>query len=87
MTAEGGNIMYERLTVPTEEGYLADGHMAIERLGRLEDTIDRIMKEYKQTVEALDRLAEQEKEKTATYRQLWANKTSLRELLTRLGCL
>ena len=46
-----------------------------------------LQKEYSQTVEALDRLASQGKEKTATYRQLWANKMSLRELLMRLGCL
>ena len=79
--------MYQRLTLPTEAGYQADGLMAIERLGRLEDVIERLQKEYSQTVEALDRLASQGKEKTATYRQLWANKMSLRELLMRLGCL
>ena len=79
--------MYQRLTLPTEDGYQADGLMAIERLGRLEDVIERLQKEYTQTVEALDRLASQGKEKTATYRQLWANKMSLRELLMRLGCL
>lgn len=79
--------MYQRLTTPTEDGYLADGLMAIERLGRLEDVIDRIQKEYTRTLEAMDRLAEQGKEKSATYQQLRANKLSLRELLTRLGCL
>ena len=79
--------MYERLTVPTEGGYLADGHMAIERLGRLEDVIDRLQKEYQQTLDALDRLHAQGKEKTATYKQLWANKMSLQELLLRMGCL
>ena len=78
--------MYERLTVPTENGYKADGHMAVERLGRLEDVIERLQREYEATVESLDRLAAQGKEKTATYRQLWANKMSLRELLLRLGC-
>lgn len=79
--------MYQRLTVPTENGYQADGLMAIERLGRLEDVIERLQKEYSQTVEALERLASQGKETTATYRQLWANKMSLRELLMRLGCM
>ena len=79
--------MYERLTVPAEDGYQADGRMAIERLGRLEDVIDRLQKEYAQTLEALDRLSSQGKEKSATYKQLWANKMSLRELLIRLGCL
>ena len=79
--------MYQRLTIPTENGYQADGLMAIERLGRLEDVIDRLQNEYTQTLDALERLSAQGKEKTATYQQLWANKTGLRELLLRLGCL
>ena len=79
--------MYQRLTVPTEDGYQADGLMAIERLGRLEDVIDRLQKEYAQTLEALERLSGQGKEKTATYQQLWANKLGLKDLLTRMGCL
>ena len=79
--------MYQRLTIPAEDGYQADGLMAIERLGRLEDVIDRLQTEYNRTTEALERLKGQGKEQTATYKQLWANKMSLRELLTRLGCL
>ena len=51
--------MYQRLTVPTEDGYQADGLMAIERLGRLEDVIDRLQKEYAQTLDALERLSAQ----------------------------
>ena len=78
--------MYQRLTVPTEHGYEADGLMAVERLGRLEDAIGRLQTEYDQTLEALERLSAQSKEKTATYRQLWSNKMTLRELLLRLNC-
>ena len=78
--------MYQRLTVPTEHGYEADGLMAVERLGRLEDAIRRLQTEYDQTLEALERLSAQGKEKTATYRQLWSNKMTLRELLLRLNC-
>lgn len=78
--------MYQRLTVPTEHGYEADGLMAVERLGRLEDAIARLQTEYDQTLEALERLSAQGKEKTATYRQLWSNKMTLRELLVRLNC-
>ncbi len=78
--------MYQRLTVPTEHGYEADGLMAVERLGRLEDAIGRLQTEYDQTLEALERLSAQGKEKTATYRQLWSNKMTLRELLLRLNC-
>ena len=74
---------YERLTVPAENGYRADSLMAIERLGRLEDVIDRLHKEYEQTASALERLAG--KEKTATYQQLFANKMALQELFIRLG--
>ena len=78
--------MYERLTKKNETGYEADGLMAIERLGRLEDVIDRLQGEYEQTVTAMERLSAQGKEKTATYQQLWANKAALRETLLRLGC-
>jgi len=78
--------MYERLTRKTETGYEADGLMAIERLGRLEDVIDRLRDEYDRTENAMKRLAEQGKEKTATYQQLWANKAALKETLIRLGC-
>jgi vacuolar-type H+-ATPase subunit I/STV1 len=78
--------MYERLTVKTESGYVADGLMAVERLGRLEDVIERLQKEYDQTASALERLSAQGKEKTATYKQLWANKMALQETLLRLGC-
>ena len=74
---------YKRLTVPTPEGYQADDLMAIERLGRLEDVIDRLLKEYDMTVSALQKL--EGKEKTATYRLLWANKLSLKEMMLRLG--
>ena len=78
--------MYERLTKKTESGYEADRHMALERLGRLEDVIDRLQAEYEQTAAAMKRLSEQGKEKTATYGQLWANKNALKETLIRLGC-
>lgn len=78
--------MYERLTRKTEEGYRADPDQALERLGRLEDALERLQHEYAATCQALERLKEQDKEKTATYRQLWANRAALRELLLRMGC-
>lgn len=78
--------MYERLTRKTESGYEADGRMAVERLGRLEDVIDRLQGEYERTVAAMKRLSDQGKSKTATYQQLWANKAALQETLIRLGC-
>jgi len=79
-------MSYERLTEKTPDGYRADGLMAIERLGRLEDVIERLQQELQKTEEALTRLAGQGKEKSATYRQLFANKMTLKELLLRLGC-
>lgn len=74
---------YVRLTVPAETGYEADGLMATERLGRLEDAIERIQKEYHQTQDALNKLAG--KEKTAMYQQLLANQFAIKELMIRLG--
>lgn len=78
--------MYERLTRKTEEGYRADPDQALERLGRLEDALERLQHEYAATCQALERLKEQNKEKTSTYRQLWINRAALRELLLRMGC-
>ena len=78
--------MYQRITKQTEHGYEADGLMAVERLGRLEDVIERLQQELAKTEEALTRLKAQGKEQSATYRQLWSNKMTLRELLLRLGC-
>ena len=39
-------IMYQRLTVPAPEGYRADPSAALERLGRLEDRIEKLQTEY-----------------------------------------
>ena len=78
--------MYERLTQQTETGYRADPDQAIERLGRLEDALDRLQKEYSATLQGMERLQNQGKEKTATYQQLQANKMTLQELMIRLGC-
>ena len=78
--------MYERLTQQTEAGYRADPDQAIERLGRLEDALDRLQKEYAATMQGMERLKTQGKEKTATYRQLQTNKMMLQELMIRLDC-
>lgn len=78
--------MYQRLTVPTENGYEADGRMAIERLGRLEDALDRLRLELDRTSAAMERFAAQGKTDTEMYRQLAANRASLEETLLRLGC-
>ena len=77
--------MYQRLTIPTPEGYQAEPEAALERLGRLEDHIEKLQQEYNQTLEALERLQGQGKEKTVTYRQLLTNKMTLKEVLYRMG--
>ncbi|HIR09375.1 MAG TPA: hypothetical protein IAA70_03110, partial [Candidatus Avoscillospira stercoripullorum] len=48
--------MYQRLTIPTPEGYQAEPEAALERLGRLEDRIDKLQEEYEKTLQALERL-------------------------------
>lgn len=78
--------MYQRLTRPTENGYVADGKMAIERLGRLEDVLDRLRLEHERTANAMARLSAQNKTQTEMYRQLAANQAALQETLQRLGC-
>ena len=77
--------MYQRLTIPTPEGYQAEPEAALERLGRLEDRIDKLQEEYEKTIQALERLQGQGKEKTVTYRQLLTNKMTLKEVLFRMG--
>ena len=77
--------MYQRLTIPTPEGYQAEPEAALERLGRLEDRIDKLQEEYEKTIQALERLQGQGKEKTVTYRRLLTNKMTLREVLFRMG--
>ena len=77
--------MYQRLTIPTPEGYQAEPEAALERLGRLEDRFDKLQEEYEKTLQALERLQGQGKEKTVTYRQLLTNKMTLKEVLFRMG--
>ena len=77
--------MYQRLTIPTPEGFQAEPEAALERLGRLEDRIDKLQEEYEKTLQALERLQGQGKEKTVTYRQLLTNKMTLKEVLFRMG--
>ena len=77
--------MYQRLTIHTPEGYQAEPEAALERLGRLEDRIDKLQEEYEKTLQALERLQGQGKEKTVTYRQLLTNKMTLKEVLFRMG--
>ena len=77
--------MYQRLTIPTPEGYQAEPEDALERLGRLEDRIDKLQEEYEKTLQALERLQGQGKEKTVTYRQVLTHKVTLKEVLFRMG--
>lgn len=75
----------QRLTQKTKDGYTAEDQIqAIQRLGRLEDMYESISEEYHRTAEKMEKLAAENKGKTATYRQLFAAKLTLKDLLTRL---
>lgn len=72
-----------RLTVRENGVYTAaDPDAAIQKLGRLEDMQQA---EYDKTVAELARLSAAGKTKTVTYRQLFANKLNLMNLLDRFA--
>ena len=75
-----------RLTVRENGVYTAvDPDAAIQKLGRLEDMQQALQAEYDRTVTELARLSAAGKTKTVTYRQLFANKLNLMNLLDRFA--
>lgn len=76
-----------RLTRKENEVYVltenTDAELAIEKLGKLEDMYDRLLAEYENTETQLQTLKEQGKVKSVTYRQQFANKLKLKELIGR----
>ena len=52
------------------------------RLKAFEDMLSGILKQYEETSEKLTKLKEEGKEKTVTYRQLFANKLQLQAILS-----
>ena len=53
---------------------------------KFEAMLQSVQREYETTLQKMEKLKGEGKEKTATYRQLWSNKMTLRELLLRLNC-
>ena len=76
-----------RLTRKENEVYVltenVDAELAIEKLGKLEDMYDRLLAEYENTETQLQTLKEKGKTKSVTYRQQFANKLKLKELIGR----
>lgn len=75
-----------RLTVRENGVYTtANPDAAIQKLGRLEDMRQALQAEYDKTAAELAKLSAEGKTKTVTYRQLFANKLNLRNLLDRFA--
>lgn len=76
-----------RLTRKENEVYVltenVDAELAIEKLGKLEDMYDCLLTEYENTEAQLQMLKEKGKTKSVTYRQQFANKLKLKELIGR----
>ena len=76
-----------RLTRKENEVYVltenTDAEAVTEKLGKLEDMYDRLLAEYENTETQLQTLKEQGKAKSVTYRQQFANKLKLKELIGR----
>ena len=74
----------ERLTQKTGTGYIvADPIQAVNKLGRLEDMYEALCEEKQKIERDMEQLSDSGKTKTATYRQLFANKLTLINLLSR----
>lgn len=74
-----------RLTKKTEDGYTAeDTRAAMERLGHLEDLYEALLTEREKIAEDMDRLSKAGRTKSATYRQLFANKVNVANLISRM---
>ena len=75
----------ERLTAKTEEGYAAaDMEAALRRLGRLEDLYEALCAEQEKIAADMERLSEAGRTKSATYRQLFAGKLNVTNLISRM---
>ena len=74
----------ERLTEKTETGYIvADPIQAVNKLGRLEDMYEALCEEKQKIERDMKQLSDSGKTKTVTYKQLFANKLTVINLLSR----
>lgn len=75
----------ERLTKHTQNGYTTD-HMeaALLRLGHLEDLYESLLEEKEKLTVEMEKLSHAGKTKSATYRQLFANKVNVTNMISRM---
>ncbi|WP_270738986.1 hypothetical protein [Massilioclostridium coli] len=74
----------ERLTQKIETGYIvADPIQAVNKLGRLEDMYEALCEEKQKIERDMKQLSDSGKTKTVTYKQLFANKLTVINLLSR----
>lgn len=74
-----------RLTTKTEKGYtVADIKEAMDRLGHLEDLYEALHAEQDKITADMERLSQAGRTKTATYRQLFASKMNVTNLISRM---
>lgn len=75
----------QRLTTKTEDGYTAaDSQEVTDRLGRLEDLYEALYAEQDRISADMERLAQAGRTKSATYRQLFASKMNVTNLISRM---
>ena len=75
----------QRLTTKTEDGYTAaDSQEATDRLGSLEDLYEALYAEQDRISADMERLAQAGRTKSATYRQLFASKMKVTNLISRM---
>lgn len=78
----------ERITVKSENGYeLSEGvslEKVIEKLAAFENMYEALLTDIDKTVLSADSLKNMQKTKTATYRQLFAEKLKLNEMKNRI---
>ena len=75
----------QRRTTKTEDGYTAaDSQEATDRLGRLEDLYEALYAEQDRISADMERLAQAGRTKSATYRQLFASKMNVTNLISRM---
>lgn len=75
----------ERITSKAENGYTAeDTNRAVKRLGCFEDMFEALQKELSDTVNKMKKLKAEGKTKSVTYKQLFANKLTVMNIISRI---
>lgn len=75
----------ERITKINDSGYTADDlSAAVTRLGQFEDLYEALCDERDKSAEKMNALSADGKTKTASYRQLFANKLTAMNLIAKI---